>query len=155
MVVLTPIDTVRAEFARAQERQQNLRVSWEVRSSYHTIAYRGVVTEVTPATVVVVEDRNKAVHRFRARRGAHIAGKVDLAILTPHQLALEDWARQVPDTSLISVHTHSLGGRWDWGDPMTVAITQPGKMNPIEYLAKLQPQLSMIKLWLERRPVEA
>lgn len=148
MVVLTPIDTVRAEFARAQERQQNLRVSWEVRSSYHTIAYRGVVTEVTPATVVVVEDRNKAVHRFRARRGAHIAGKVDLAILTPHQLALEDWARQVPDTSLISVHT-------DWGDPMTVAITQPGKMNPIEYLAKLQPQLSMIKLWLERRPVEA
>lgn len=41
------------------EFREGARVAWEVRSSYHTTRLRGQVTAVTPATIVVVEDRNK------------------------------------------------------------------------------------------------
>lgn len=150
---MTPIETVRTALERAADKH-NVRVTWTVRSgSFSSHTYRGVVTQVTPASVVVVEDRNKGVHRFRARRGAHVQGMVDLQILTPHQLALEAWANEMPSTKFITVVAQRLGGRVDWGDDLTLAVTQCGKLPPIGYLTDLVIDGAKIEAWLGRRPV--
>lgn len=124
------------------------RVSWSVRSgSWHTIGYRGRVERKTDATVWVQPDRGGDPKTFRANRG----GFVDLHVLTPHELALEEWVRGQPTTKVVSL---SGGMGEDLTGKVHVRLDAAGlrDLAPADALALLADETARVTRWLAERP---
>lgn len=148
----THIDVIAARLGAASAGGKTPRVRWNERAggSFHSFRRRGHIQRATGSSIWVMRDGQAEATMMRANRN----GFVDVDLLTQHELELERWAEEMPETAILRLTTTGLGVElFEPGARFTFNVaTGPRQTITPEQLTELASEATVIAAWLERRP---
>jgi hypothetical protein len=144
-------------FARIQELlalPSQPRVKWAeyTRGSFTIRTLRGRVTRATKSTIWVEVDGSGVMQSMRLIKRVEA---FDVDLLTPHELALEVWARSKPATRYLQVDTPGFAEKiYEPGARLVTYIKNVGPVDDLlPYLDQLSDEAQRMRQWVIRRPL--
>jgi hypothetical protein len=129
------------------------RVKWSryVRGSFFVRTMRGYISRATKSTLWVVEDRTNIVESMRLIK--RIEG-FDVELLSPHEVALEVWARAMPATRYVKCFADGLGNHlYETHARPLVHVEPMARDDEAErYTDHVATEAQLVRQWLLRRP---